>query len=236
MSDQLSFCPTLAEMAATGHAIGRSGKLIPIHSMSTLNNMLTLRALHLASRAGHTLEIGMRMGGSCLTFTQTHKDIGHEPARQHVAIDPYQSDPFNDASGLVAVTKAGLSDYLEFHQDFSAIVLPKLLKDGRRFSLIYIDGSHNFEDVFVDAYFSAELLSEGGTVVLDDAASPHIKKVLRFVDRNLNHCLKRLSLFGIHPNRSMVYLLAEALGRTNCVAYRKVGAFQRPYGYRLRHF
>ena len=75
--------------------------------------------------------------------------------------------------------------YLDFREECSALELPKLMKQGARFDLVYIDGSHLFEDVFIDAYFVARLLTQGGVVVFDDSTNPHIAKVLRFLRRVL---------------------------------------------------
>ena len=35
--------------------------------------------------------------------------------------------------------------------------------------MIYVDGSHNFEHVFIDAYYSVQLLDMGGVVLFDDS-------------------------------------------------------------------
>jgi hypothetical protein len=204
--------------------------------MSTTNNLITLRRLHLTSSAGSTMEIGFRMGGSCLAFTQTHKDLGGAPIRQHVAIDPYQRSPFNDESGLAAVELAGLLPYLDFREDFSSRVLPQLLQEGRSFQIIYVDGSHRFEDVFIDMYYSVELLELNGVVLFDDSQNPHVKKMLRFVRRNLSHCVQEVDLRPFHPNKSLKYQIARVLYRTQLAAFRKVGELEQPYGYALSHF
>ena len=204
--------------------------------MSTLNNIRILRNLHLSLRADRTLETGFRMGGSCLTFLQTHKDLGFPPSHQHVAIDPYQRSPFNDSSGLLAVERAGLSKFLDFREEYSSMALAQLLKDERKFSLVYIDGSHNFEDVFVDVYFAAQLLTINGVVALDDSCNIAIKKVLTFLRRNLRHCLQELDMTAYHPAPSIKYRIARALKRTNLTAFKKVGELERPYGYRLADF
>jgi len=117
-------------MIAAGTTPGQSGKLIEIaSSVSTLNNILTLRSLIMATEVRSTLEIGMRCAGSCLVFTQSARDRGASPDGGHVAIDPFQRSPFNDSCGLLAVERAGLSSYLDFREDFSSQVLPALIKE-----------------------------------------------------------------------------------------------------------
>lgn len=56
------------------------------------------------------------------------------------------------------------------HEGDSRKLLPELLASGLKgyFDLIYIDGSHQVEDVLFDAVMSYELLAEFGTIVFDD--------------------------------------------------------------------
>src|SRR5438045_1763221 len=236
LAAQLAFCPVLAEIVRTGEAIGASGKRIPNWSMSTTSNLLTMRNLHLTLRPERTLETGLRFGGSALMFTQTHKDLGAEPARQHIAIDPYQRSPFNDSSGLLAIDRAQLMPFLDFREDFSSFVLPALLSAGESFSMIYLDGSHNLEDVFIDLYYSVQLLGMDGVVLFDDSTHPHLRKILKFVRRNLRHCLEPMDMCPFHPDKSLRYRAARALGRIQLTGFKKVGELARPHGYDLKNF
>ena len=52
------------------------------------------------------------------------------------------------------------------------------LDKGERFDMIYIDGSHEFDEVFVDAYYSYRLLSPGGIMLLDDSPHPPSQRSL----------------------------------------------------------
>jgi predicted O-methyltransferase YrrM len=232
----LEFCPVLDEIVRNGEAIGKSGKRIETSAISTTNNLLTLRHLHLASGATRTMEIGLRFGGSSLVFTQTHKDLGAAAIQQHIAVDPYQRSPFNDSSGLLAIERAGLLPYLNFHEDYSCRVLPQLLHAGRSFQIIYVDGSHCFEDVFIDMYYSTQLLEAGGVVLFDDSQHPHVKTMLRFVRRNLAHCLQHFDLLQFHPNHSIKFQIACRLGRTQLTAFKKTADLERPHGYVLSNF
>ena len=85
-----------------------------------MNNLIVLRGLMLELKPEHTLEVGLSFGGSCLVFTASHRDLGHAPAGQHVALDPFQKQVWDDA-GLVAVEKGGLAGYLDFRSAFSSI-------------------------------------------------------------------------------------------------------------------
>ena len=46
-----------------------------------------------------------------------------------------------------------------------------MVKEESPFDMIYIDGSHNYEDVVIDILFCDELLKQNGLLVMDDASS-----------------------------------------------------------------
>jgi SAM-dependent methyltransferase len=50
----------------------------------------------------------------------------------------------------------------------SGRLLPELVAEGRRFDLVYVDGSHHGLDVLVDASLAWRLLTAGGVVIFDD--------------------------------------------------------------------
>ena len=53
----------------------------------------------------------------------------------------------------------------------SVIALRELLNKNVYFDLIYIDGSHNGEDILSDAIESYKLLNVGGTIIFDDVVN-----------------------------------------------------------------
>jgi predicted O-methyltransferase YrrM len=233
-----TFCPVLEEIIRTGSMTGRSGKRFEeLGALSTTNNLHMLRRLQLELKAGRTLEIGLSFGASCLMFTATHREISGRAGRQHMALDPFQTEAWDD-SGLLAVERAGLSDYLDFRPQFSSLVLPRLVENGEQFDLIYVDGSHLFEDVFIDAYYTARLLSEGGVVAFDDCRDAHVLKVIEFIRRNLPKALEEVDLspFRADQGKSIKYRAARMMGRTQMRAFRRIGALSRPWNAPFHNF
>ena len=232
----LSFCPVLNEMVSTGRTADRDGAAVAPQGLSTVNNLVVLHNLHRELKSAATLEIGLAYGASALVFAQDHKDFGALPAGQHVAIDPFQ-DHLNHA-GLAAIERAGLSGYVRHVIAFSDRALPALLDEGRRFGMIYIDGSHLFEDVFIDCHYAAQLLDEGGVMVLDDSTDTHVAKALRFVRRNMSHLLTELDVapYRADAGQPLRYKAARALGRAQLTAFRKTGSERRPYDAKLASF
>lgn len=238
MNEQLKFCPALAELVGRRTATGRSGRTFEhVAALSSLNNLLTLRNLMLELRPSRTLEIGLAFGGSSLVFTASHQDIGRTPTKQHTSIDPFQ-DTIWDNCGLVHIERAGLNEYLDFRPAISSLELPRLLSLGDRFDLAYIDGSHLFEDVFVDAYYVARLLEPNGIMLFDDSPDPHVRKVLRFLRSN---CRLGLEEVDLSPFRSQLggglrYRAARCLGRAQMTAFKRVGSVTREWDSVLRQF
>jgi predicted O-methyltransferase YrrM len=194
-----------------------------VGALSTLNNLLVLRALMMDRRPASTLEIGLSFGGSALCIAASHRDLQRRPERQHVAIDPFQRTVWDDC-GRQRLSAAALDGYVEIREGRSSAVLPELIAEGRAFDLIYVDGSHLFEDVFVDAYFSAQLLVDGGLVLFDDCTNDHVAKVLKFIKRNWNGWIVESDISGYRPDGSSVrHQVARQLGKTQLRAFERTG-------------
>ena len=156
--------------------------------------------------------------------------MGELPAKQHVAIDPNQEGAWDDA-GLCAVDCSGLRNYLDFRPELSSLELPRMVERGERFGLVYIDGSHLYEDVFVDFYFVARLLADDGVVIFDDRTDPHVHKALCFIRRNLRSSFQEMDL---QPDRkdkgkSYRYRLGRSLGKTQMTGFRRIGEPSRQW-------
>lgn len=236
--NQLTFCPELLAMIRDRRAVGRGGKVFEdLGSLSSLNNLITLRNICLVLKLLRTLEVRLGFGGSCLVFLTSHLDAGADPTKQHIAIDPYQSQVWDDC-GLLAVERTGLMDYLRFCPGPSCIELPSLETEGHHFDLIYIDGSHLFEDVFIDFYFASRLLEERGIILFDACTDQHVRKVLRFIKTN---CVNSFASFDLSPYRadqgkSIRYVLGGLVGKRQLLAFQKVGPSERSWNSRFANF
>lgn len=189
------FCPTLSRMLAEDKTVGRSGKQFAgLGSNSTLNNLRFIQQTMRDRKPAKTLEIGLAFGASTLVFCSEHQRLDRSPSQQHTAIDPYQPYAPFDEAGVYAVERAELAGYLDYRPEFSEFTLPRLLETHQRYDFIYIDGSHLFENVFLDAFYSARLLNDNGWMALDDSSDPHVAKVNEFIRSNLTGALKEVSL------------------------------------------
>jgi hypothetical protein len=141
-------------------------------------------------RAAQTLETGL--GFAIATLFICEGLLANGPGGRHVASDPFQLEglPLQRTSyagvGLQILEDAGVRDLVEFYPEESQITLPRLLAEGRRFDLAFIDGNHRFEGVLLDLVYSGRLLKEGGGVLfVDDVHLPGVGKAVNFCLRNL---------------------------------------------------
>jgi Methyltransferase domain len=105
--------------------------------------------------------------------------------------------------------------------------LPRLLEANERYDFIYIDGSHLFENVFVDAFYCARLLNDGGFIAFDDSTDAHVAKVMAFIRGNLTETLKEVlpedvrSTIARLVGRRQLTIFERLSGRSSCTELRK---------------
>ncbi|TVQ80896.1 MAG: class I SAM-dependent methyltransferase [Flavobacteriales bacterium] len=125
--------------------------------------------------APSTLEIGFGYGRSaCYIMAAT--------GGKHTVMDPFQ-DHYN-RQALRNVEACGFGENLNFIEDFSHHVLPEMVKQGKKFDFIFIDGDHKFDGIFVDFYYADMLLKPNGFVLFHDTWMRSTQLVMSFVEKN----------------------------------------------------
>ncbi len=168
--------------AVVAQADGKTHTIFPVAVSATDGDVLRKWVVHEGAR--HTIEIGLGYGMSALYICEGLVANGHADAR-HVVIDPFQTSRFADC-GLQVLAEAGLTFLLEHHVEQSHFVLPRLLSEGRRFDLGFVDGNHRFDGVFLDLYYLGLVVQPGGIIILDDYDLPGIKRAVAFFVTNLD--------------------------------------------------
>jgi len=132
----------------------------------------------------NTLEIGLAYGRSASYIISASKS-------KHIVIDPFQKEKYENM-GIFNLEKFGMEIFLEFRNDYSHIVLPELLKEGKKFDFIFIDGDHKYDSIMNDFYYSDLLLSTGGIIVFHDTWMKSTQLVTSFISKNREnyHSLK----------------------------------------------
>jgi len=233
----LSFCPTLKELCETSKVRGETGKEFNSGG-STLNNLEIIYNLMLREKPERTIEIGMAQGRSALMFAACHRLLEHDGTHQHIVIDPFQSSDW-DNTAVLQLKTAQLLDYVKVYEMPSSKCLPLLIRDGASFDLAYVDGSHLFEDVFVDFYFLYELISVGGIILFDDSTFPDVRKVIRFIENNYGDLLSPVKLQSFRKLNSfekLKYGLAVKLKRNQVTAFQKNKMGSRKWDTRYSDF
>lgn len=126
---------------------------------------------------GKTLEIGLACGVSAACIMSAHDG-------RHTVMDPNQSKEFGNI-GLRNIEAIGCRDRLDFHEDYSRSVLPKLCdRCESQYDFAFVDGNHRFDDMFVDFYYVDHLLVDGGYVAFHDTWMRSTQMVASWVRRN----------------------------------------------------
>jgi predicted O-methyltransferase YrrM len=217
--------PELVKLMEGAPLTGKTGRNVGApRGASTRTALVTLGNLFQERKPETTIEIGLAYGASCLLLAACHQNLGRPPAGQHVAIDPFQECDLDNIA-IKLLEEAGLERYVSVMQEPSFTALPRLLAEGRRFQLAYVDGSHLFEDVFVDFYFLHHLLEPGGALIFDDCADPHVRKALRFIGASYQEFYREESLLRYReqsvPQR-MKYQVGGLIGRTQTRCFVKL--------------
>ena len=179
---------------ATARSDGSVHELFPVAVNAAEGE--ALRSWVERERASHTIEIGLGYGISTLFICEGLLTSG-DPAAHHVALDPYQATRFANC-GLQFLEEAGVAPMVEHHAEESMIALPRLLADGRRFDLAFIDGNHRFDGVFLDLVYLGRLVRPGAIVFLDDYQLPGISRAVSFFVANLGWSLEEASTDDEH--------------------------------------
>jgi predicted O-methyltransferase YrrM len=165
------------------------------------------------------LEIGTAYGISSIFICEA---LAGKPNAKHITMDPYQ-ESFFKMNGVHNIKSAGYGDILEFHNDFSYLVLPELIRKGLKVDFIFIDGYHTFDYAFVDFFFADLLLKPNGILVIDDTAWPAVKKAADYVvtNRAYNYIYPKKRNLGQHTwKHNLVMSLMKSLGKEEMIDER----------------
>ena len=209
----------IEEIYRSSTVIGEDGASYSVFPASvTRERGAFVRDLCQAEHATRSLEIGMAWGLSTLFILEALAENGAGPGA-HVVIDPFQTSRWHGAARC-SVRAAGADGMIEFHEERSELLLPRLISANRQFDFAFIDGNHRFDGAIVDLIFVDRLLKPGGLVVFDDVWFDPVYLVCCFAETNLGY-----SLVAGHPPRGSSERPASPAQRldsgTQMSAYRK---------------
>jgi predicted O-methyltransferase YrrM len=197
------------------------------NSCSTPNNLAVLAHYFEAIKPQRTLEIGLAFGASATLMLAMHERVG---SGEHHAVDPFQRRDWGGVA-LKHIEACGLAKRFTLHEEMSALALPKLVQNKAKFGLIYVDGSHLFEEVLIDFYFSNLLLELGGVIAFDDSACGHVAKVVSFIRRTHQGCYQEESPYAITEPRwpKLKQFAATLFDRQQLTVFKKAAEPKRDW-------
>jgi len=123
-----------------------------------------------------TLEIGCAYGVSTLYICEAAAAL---PAfTQHIVIDPYQRTQWRGI-GLQHVVDAGYGFLVDFREEPSELVLPRLVNAGVPLDFAFVDGWNTFAQVFTEFYYLKRLMRPGGVIAFRDANRSLVDQAIR---------------------------------------------------------
>jgi len=189
----MSMNSLLSEIYRTGIVTSAEGEEIQAFPAGVDRQLAeALYRLVRESKAKRTLEIGMAYGISSLAICQGLKDNG---GGWHVAIDPNQSIGYKSI-GKLNLQRINFADSFELYEEPSHLALPNLLRQGRTFDLVFIDGMHMFDYIILDFFYSLRLVPVGGYIFMDDICYPGLKSAFAFICRNFKNIVSSVMITG----------------------------------------
>jgi predicted O-methyltransferase YrrM len=153
------------------------------------------------------VEIGMAQGVSTLTILTALAQVGG----QLISIDPYVNWTSGRDAALHNVKRAGFAKLHRHVEDFSFNALPRLTDEGIEPEFAYIDGAHDFANVFIDAFYLDRMLNPGGILAFNDAGWPDVYRVIKLIKRRPFYEPLDVGLAREFRGRSLFHTLARVL-------------------------
>ena len=160
---------------------GRSGRQLDIWPTGiTQPSGNFLRDLVIREQARRTLEVGLGLGLSSLAIIEGILTVGGDV--HHTTMDFAQAE--RDYAGRQSILDASARDVSTVMPKDSAVALAELYSSGKRFDFAFVDGSHVFDGVIVDLFYTIRLVKPDGLIVLDDHWMPAVQTALAFCTTN----------------------------------------------------
>ncbi len=127
------------------------------------------------------VETGVAYGVSTIAICQALSELEKMGLEcKHWGVDPCQYSEFN-GSAIAALRSCGLDHLFELLEGPSHIMLPKLLEQGVRVDMVFVDGWHTFDYTLIDVFLADKLLKPGGILMMHDMPMPSKQKVRRYL-------------------------------------------------------
>lgn len=145
----------------------------------------------------NVLEIGSYQGNSTIYFLNNLNIKKITCVDNFEGSDEHDKSKFNDIYNNFMYNTSNYKDKIVIKKCISKNFFK--LNKNETFDLIYIDGSHHYEDVLIDAFESIKILNKNGYLVFDDFLWKYYKQksnnpinAIKLLIKNNNYNLKIL--------------------------------------------
>jgi predicted O-methyltransferase YrrM len=220
----------LHEVLTHGHVKHPDGRLLEVVANISHYNSRALRAVVEERKPELVVEIGMAYGVSTLSILSALQQNG---TGRLISIDPYIGWPTGRLVALHQIARAAAEEIHSHWHECSYTALPRMLQEGLRPDLIYIDGNHNFDYVFTDSFYADKLLDAGGVIGFNDCGWRPVHKTLRFLSLYRRYRELDVGLPKVYHSRNLVFSLIKRLeGRSSLDRYfEKKEAWEPNHGF-----
>jgi predicted O-methyltransferase YrrM len=178
------------------------------------------------------VEIGFANGVSTLAVLAALEENGRG---RLISVDPNQRDEWHSV-GLSVVRKSGMEGRHELVELPSHLALPRMLEQGLRIDLAYVDGWHTFDAVLLDFFYLDKLLKVEGVIGFDNCNFRSVNKVMRFLRTHRHYGEMEVGLKKNYRGRNALVTAARfIIRRANRNRYfHKLDNWEPPHNfYRL---
>lgn len=181
--EELQPNPIIQKIYKSGEVILIDGTIKKISSAVSPGEGYILYDTIKVNKYKDVLEVGCAYGMSSLYMGQA---LQENKAGCLTSIDPFQMTQWSGI-GVNNIKSAGLSRRHKLIQEPSYSAMPRLLSDGKRYDMIFIDGMHLFDYTLVDVFYATLLLRDGGCLIIDDILHAGVQKCIKYIDTNYPH-------------------------------------------------
>ncbi|MCX5905219.1 MAG: class I SAM-dependent methyltransferase [Proteobacteria bacterium] len=177
------FATALNSMYDVKPQMGTDGKIHKLDGITKISpdQGLWMYELCRKIKPQRTLEIGFAYGFSTMFFLAAIQANG---MGMHVAMDPFEKTEEYYGIGLQKVKELGMQRFFRFMEEKDITGIPALIREGLQFDVIFIDGNHRFDDVYLDFTLCDYVCAKNGFIILDDSWLPSISRVISFIEKN----------------------------------------------------
>ncbi len=134
---------------------------------------MLLHTISAGFRGRRALEIGCWLGWSAAHMAAAGVLLD--------VIDPVLANPAFLSAVTESLTAAGLMDHVTLHATSSPAGIDDLGRQGRRWSLFFIDGNHEAPHPLIDTATAIEFAEPDAAVVFHDLASPDVAQAIEYL-------------------------------------------------------